>query len=85
VAFAQLPYRESLRDIESRLGTVGGKLYHMGLGSSVAPSTLADANENSDCRIYTDFAQMLIATARQLDAVEPLGIDLDNQDTVQRQ
>ena len=69
MAFAQLTYRESLRDIEACLGAVGGKLYHMGFGSGLARSTLADANENRDWRIYADFARTLIATARQLYAV----------------
>ena len=57
MAFAQLTYRESLRDIETCLGAVGGKLYHMGFRSRVARSTLADANESRDWRIYADFAQ----------------------------
>ena len=78
MAFAQLTYRESLRDIEACLGAVGGKLYHMGFGSSVARSTLADANENRDWRIYADFAHTLIATARQLYAFEASGVDLDS-------
>lgn len=77
MAFAQLTYRESLRDIEACLGAVGGKLYHMGFGTSVARSTLADANENRDCRIWADFALTLITTARQLYACEAMGIDLD--------
>ena len=77
MAFAQLTYRESLRDIETCLGAVGSKLYHMGFRTSVARSTLADANESRDWRIYADFAQMLIATARRLYARNPLGADLD--------
>jgi hypothetical protein len=77
MAFAQLTYRESLRDIETCLGAVGGKLYHMGFRSSVARSTLADANESRDWRIYADFAQTLIATARRLYARDPMGIDLN--------
>src|SRR5207245_1961843 len=77
MAFAQLTYRESLRDIETCLGAVGGKLYHMGFRTSVARSTLADANESRDWRIYADFAQTLIATARQLYAGDTLGVDLD--------
>lgn len=77
MAFAQLTYRESLRDIETCLGAVGGKLYHMGFRTSVARSTLADANESRDWRIYANFAQMLIATARRLYARDPLGVDLD--------
>src|SRR5207253_7209563 len=63
MAFAQLTYRESLRDIETCLGAVGGKLYHTGFRTSVARSTLADANESRDWRIYADFAQTLIASA----------------------
>jgi len=77
MAFAQFTYRESLRDIETCLGAVGGKLYHMGFRSSVARSTLADANESRDWRIYADFAQRLIATARRLYARDPMGVDLD--------
>jgi len=77
MAFAQLTYRESLRDIETCLGAVGGKLYHMGFRSGVARSTLADANESRDWRIYADFAQTLIGTARRLYARDPLGVDLD--------
>jgi hypothetical protein len=77
MAFAQLTYRESLRDIETCLGAVGGKLYHMGFRTSVARSTLADANESRDWRIYADFAQMLIATARRLYARDPMGVELD--------
>ena len=75
--FAQLTYRESLRDIETCLGAVGGKLYHIGFRSIVARSTLADANESRDWRIYADFAQTLIATARRLYARDPMGVDLD--------
>jgi hypothetical protein len=77
MAFAQLTFRESLRDIEACLGSVGRKLYHMGFGSVIARSTLADANERRDWRIYADFAQVLIATARELYAFEALDIDLD--------
>src|SRR5450755_2282114 len=77
MAFAQLTYRESLRDIETCLRAVGGKLYHLGFRTSVARSTLADANESRDWRIYADFAQTLIATARRLYARDPLGVDLD--------
>ena len=58
MAFAQLTYRESLRDIEACLGAIGPKLYHMGLGSAVARSNLAAANENRDWRIFADFAQV---------------------------
>ena len=60
MAFAQLTYRESLRDIETCLRSMHGKLYHMGFGGRVARSTLADANESRDWRIYADFAQVLI-------------------------
>jgi hypothetical protein len=77
MTFAQLTYRESLRDIETCLGAVGGKLYHMGWRTSVARSTLADANETRDWRIYADFAQTLIATARRLYAGDAMGVDLD--------
>jgi len=77
MAFAQLTYRESLRDIETCLNSVGGKLYHMGFRSSLARSTLADANELRDWRIYADFAQTLMATARRLYARDPMGVDLD--------
>jgi hypothetical protein len=77
MAFAQLTYRESLRDIEACLRSIGGKLYHMGFRGNVARSTLADANESRDWRIYADFAQVLIAIARPLYARDPIGIDLD--------
>jgi len=74
MAFAQLAYRESLRDIEACLGAVGPKLYHMGFGAAVARSTLADANENRDWRIFADFAQVLIRTAIGLYANDVTGI-----------
>ncbi len=77
MGFAQFTYRESLRDIEACLGSVGGKLYHMGFRGKVARSTLADANESRDWRIFADFAQVLIAIARPLYADDPIGIDLD--------
>ena len=77
MAFAQLTYRESLRDIEACLRSVSGKLYHMGFRGKVARSTLADANESRDWRIYADFAQVLIAIARPLYERDPIGIDLD--------
>jgi len=77
MAFAQLTYRESLRDIETCLRAVGGKLYHMGFRTNVARSTLADANESRDWRIFADFAQTLIATARGLYAREAMGVDLE--------
>ena len=77
MSFAQLTYRESLRDIETCLRSMSGKLYHMGLRGRVARSTLADANESRDWRIYADFAQVLIAIARPLYAHDPIGVDLD--------
>src|SRR3984957_8577463 len=77
MAFAQLTYRESLRDIEACLGSVGGKLYHMGFRGKVARSTLAEANESRDWRIFADFAQVLIAAARSLYADDPIGVDLN--------
>lgn len=80
MAFAQLTYRESLRDIEACLRAQQSKLYHMGINSRVSRSTLADANESRDWRIYADFAQSLIAIARRLYAEEPFGVDL--KDTV---
>src|SRR6266850_2637975 len=77
MAFAQLTYRESLRDIETCLQSIGSKLYHMGFRSKVARSTLADANESRDWRIYADFAQVLIAIARPLYVSDPIGVELD--------
>ena len=77
MAFAQLSYRESLRDIEACLRSLGAKLYHMGFRSKIARSTLADANESRDWRIYADFAQVLIGIARPLYARDPIGLDLD--------
>ena len=77
MTFAQLTYRESLRDIQACLGAMRSKLYHMGLRGRVRKSTLADANDAHDWRIYADFAQVLIATARPLYASEPMGIELD--------
>ena len=76
MAFAQLTYRESLRDMEACLNSVPSKLYHMGIRYPVARSTLADANEQRDWRIYADFAQVLIGMARPLYANEDIGIDL---------
>ena len=76
MAFAQLTYRESLRDIEACLRAQESKLYHMGIQSRVSRSTLADANEVRDWRIYADFAQSLIRIARRLYADEPFGVDL---------
>jgi hypothetical protein len=77
MAFAQLTYRESLRDIEACLRSVGGKLYNMEFRGNVSRSTLADANESRDWRIYADFAQVLIAVARPLYANDPIGVELD--------
>lgn len=77
MAFAQLSYRESLRDIEIVLRSVGSKLYHMGIRAKVSRSTLADANENRDWRIYADFAQVLIHTARDLYVNDDFGVELD--------
>src|SRR5450830_185857 len=76
MAFAQLTYRESLRDIEACLGSMRGKLYHMGFRGRVARSTLADANESHDWRTFADFAQVLIAIARPLHACDLMGVDL---------
>jgi hypothetical protein len=77
MSFAQLSYRESLRDIESCLRAMQNKLYHMGLRTKVSRSTLADANENRDWRIYADFAQVLIHIARDLYADDDFGVELD--------
>jgi len=78
MAFAQFTYRESLRDIEACLGSMGGKLYHMGFRSRIARSTLADANETHDWRIFADFAQHLVGIARPLHVEDPMGVDLDH-------
>src|SRR5271169_1020428 len=78
MAFAQFTYRESLRDIEACLRSTSGKLYHMGFRSRIARSTLADANEAHDWRIFADFAQHLIGVARPLHAEDPMGVDLDH-------
>lgn len=77
LAFAQLTYRESLRDIEACLRAVPSKLYHLGFRSRVSRTTLAGANERRDWRIFADFAQVLIAQTQPLYRDEPLGIDLD--------
>ena len=76
MGFAQLTYRESLRDIEACLKAVGPKLYHTGIRRPVPKSTLAEANENRDWRIFGDFAQVLIAQATRLYSGEPFGADL---------
>jgi hypothetical protein len=78
MAFAQLTYRESLRDIETCLSAQAAKLYHMGFREPVRRSTLADANETRDWRIYAALAQTLIVQARKLYAGEDLGLDLKN-------
>jgi len=77
MAFAQLTFRESLRDIEACLSAVPNKLYHMGIRSPVSRSTLADANETRDWRIFADFAQALIGTARRLYRNEDFGLQLN--------
>ncbi|MDD3938887.1 MAG: IS4 family transposase [Bacilli bacterium] len=76
MAFAQLTFRESLRDIESCLRSMHRKLYHMGIRGRISKSTLSDANENRDWHIYADFAQVLIHTARTLYLKEPFGVEL---------
>jgi hypothetical protein len=78
MAFAQLTWRESLRDIEASLSANASKLYAMGFRSAVKRSTLADANESRDWRIWSDLAALLIRRARKLYANDALGIDLDN-------
>ena len=77
MAFAQLTYREGLRDIEACLRSLGAKLYHMGFHNRVSRSTLADANDAHDWRIYADFALVLIRIARPLYGSDPMGVDLD--------
>ncbi|MGH8338127.1 MAG: IS4 family transposase, partial [Gammaproteobacteria bacterium] len=76
MAFAQLTYRESLRDIEACLRSQSSKLYHLGIRGNIARNTLANANATRDWRIYADFAQSLIGVARRLYAEEPFGVDL---------
>jgi hypothetical protein len=76
LAFAQLTFRESLRDIETCLRALEPKLYHAGFRGKISRSTLADANRAHDWRIYADFAQVLIRRARQLYVKEPLAVDL---------
>ena len=78
MAFAQLTYRESLRDIEACLRAQKSKLYHMGIQARISRSTLAEANEKRDWRIYADLSQSLIQTARKLYIDEDFGVDLDN-------
>jgi hypothetical protein len=76
MAFAQLTYRESLRDIEAGLRSRREKLYHIGIRGWISRSTLAEANEKRDWRIYADFCQILIAQARSLYADEDFGVEL---------
>ena len=78
MAFAQLTYRESLRDIEACLTAQAAKLYHMGFRQPVSRSTLADANESRDWRIYAEFAERLIVQAKKLYAGDALGVELSN-------
>lgn len=78
MAFAQLTYRESLRDTVTCLQALAPKLFHAGIRGNITRSTLADANEKRDWRIYADFAQVLIAQARRLYANEDFGIELEN-------
>ena len=77
MAFAQLSYRESLRDIVSCLRAMQSKRYHMGIKGNVSRTTLADANERRDWRIYADFAQVLINMAKDLYIHEDFGVELD--------
>ena len=77
MAFAQLTYRESLRDIEACVRSMQGKLYHLGFRGKVARSTLADANESHDWRSFANFAQVLIGIARPLHSRDPIGVDLE--------
>jgi len=77
MAFAQLSYRESLRDIESCLRAMTNKLYHIGIKSKISRTTLADANEKRDWRIYADFAQVLINIAKDLYVDEEFGVELE--------
>lgn len=74
--FAQLTYRESLRDIETCLRAHSAKLYHFGIRGGIAKNTLADANERRDWRIYQDFAKSLIQTARRLYTTDGFGVEL---------
>ena len=78
MAFAQLTYRESLRDIQACLRVSGRKLYHMGIRGKVSRNTLANANKTRDWRIYADFAQVLIKEARALYAGDDFAVELDN-------
>ena len=78
MAFAQITFRESLRDIEERFEAHAAKAYHLGLRGNFTRSNLADANKRCDWRLYCEFAQALIQIARKLYATEPLGLELDN-------
>ena len=78
MAFAQLTYRESLRDIEACLRAMDSRLYHMGIKSTVSRNNISHANENRDWRIYADFAQILISRAKDLYVNEPFGVDLQS-------
>jgi len=79
MAFAQITYRQSLRDIETCLRAMQSKLYHCGIRSSISRNTLANANEHRDWRIYADFAQVLISKARKLYSDEDFGIQLNRE------
>ena len=78
MAFAQLTYRESLRDIEACLRSMSSKLFHMGFRGKISRTTLADANERHDWRIYRDCALALIAIARPMYATDPIGVELNH-------
>ncbi len=78
MSFAQLTFRESLRDIETCLRALKNKLYHVGFRGLISRSTLADANETRDLRIYADFAHILIAQARHLYANDSFSVELEN-------
>ncbi len=79
MTFAQITYRQSLRDIETCLRAMQSKLYHCGIRGNVSRNTLANANEHRDWRIYADFAQVLISKARTLYADEDFGIQLNRE------
>ena len=79
MAFAQLTHRKSLRDVEAAFDAIGKKAYHMGIKCKIAKSTLADANEQRNWKIYADFSQVLIAQARKLYAEEPLDVQWDGE------
>ena len=78
IAFAQITFRESLRDIQACLRSKQNKLYHMGIRGQVSRNTMSNANNQRDWRIYADFAQVLIHTARDLYLQEPFGVELSN-------